>query len=81
MEYFDSRLDFRPVLLAWAQLQSDEMGHRKCARKGVGGLVRKLRAQMDDGATVMYGRETLRATQFLESFCRLCGRCSKEELE
>lgn len=74
-------LDFRPILMAWSRLQADEMGHRKCARKGVGGLTRKLRAQMDDGATVMYGRDTLRAVQLLESFCRLCGRCSKEDLE
>jgi hypothetical protein len=81
MEHFDQKLDFRPVLLGWCALQAEEMGHRKCARKGVGGLTRKLRAQMDSGATVIYGRETLRAVQLLESFCRLCGKCSKEELE
>lgn len=81
MEQFDLKLDFRPVLLAWSQLQAEELGHKKCARKGVGGLTRKLREQMDNGATVLYGRETVRAIQLLESYCRLCGRCSKEELK
>jgi hypothetical protein len=68
-------LDFRPVLLAWAELQAEQMGQKKCARKGVGGMIRKLRGHLESPAVELYRRDTLRSVQLLESHCRLCGKC------
>lgn len=73
------QLDFRPVLLAWANLQADTMPAKKCAKKGVGGMIHWLRVQLNAGVPGIYGRDALRATQLLESHCRLCGRCAKEQ--
>lgn len=70
-------IDFRPVLIAWAQVQAETMGARKCSKKGVGALIRKLRGNLDTGAPEIYGRSTERAAQLLEGHCRLCGKCSR----
>lgn len=74
---FLEHLNFTPVLLSWAQLQSETMGARKCARKGVGGLIRVMREHLQSAAVELYRRDTVRAVQLLESHCRLCGKCAK----
>ncbi len=68
-------IDFRPVLLAWAAMQAKELGAKKCARKGVGGLLRQLRAQIDTGLPDMYGPSASRTAQLLQSHCDFCGKC------
>lgn len=70
-------LDFRPVLIAWAQLQAEQMGAKKCNRKGVGGMIRKLHAHMDEGMPDLYGASARRAAHLLEAHCRFCGKCAK----
>lgn len=69
------QLDFRPVLLAWAQLQAKELGPKKCNRKGVGGLIRELRVQVDANIPDMFGMSARRACKILEAHCKCCGKC------
>lgn len=72
----DNHIDFRPVLLAWAALQAEVLGPKKCKRKGVGGVLRHLRAQIDTGLPTVYGASARQAAQLLQSHCLFCGKCS-----
>jgi hypothetical protein len=74
------QIDFRPVLLAWASLQADEMGAKKCSRKGVGGLLRHLRAHDDATLPQVYGASAGRAVRLLENHCRHCGKCPRDRI-
>ena len=74
------QIDFRPVLLAWAALQAEELGSKKCSRKGVGGLIRKLKLHMEAGLPDMYGASARRACSLLEAHCRLCGKCDQARI-
>lgn len=74
------KLDFRPVLLAWAAMQSKEMSPKKCARKGVGGLLRELRNHIGAGLPDLYGDSAKRAARLLESHCHFCGKCDRANI-
>lgn len=66
---------FVPVLLAWAQVQAEILGHKKCRKTGIGALIRKLREGLSEnvvGPTAAARRE---GAQLLESHCRVCGKC------
>lgn len=70
-------LDFRPVLLAWAELQAEELGAKKCFRKGVGGMIRKLRSHAHDDLPPIYGGSARRAIHLLELHCDRCRKCPR----
>jgi hypothetical protein len=74
-------LDFRPVLLAWAEMQAEELGAKKCSRKGVGGMIRVLNRHISRDVTDIYGRDARRALLLLDGHCRLCGKCPRAELK
>lgn len=73
-------LDFRPSLIAWAEVQAETLGAKRCRKEGVGAVLRKLRAHLDSGATEMLGPHTRRTVQLLESNCRICGLCALEQI-
>lgn len=70
-------IDLRPVLLAWAQVQAETMGAKKCNKKGVGPLLRKLQEQSGCGVPTIYGCSAKRAATLLGEHCRLCGKCAR----
>lgn len=68
---------FRPVLLAWAAVQSETLGHKACRKIGIGALIRKLREGLvaNDGSELQADRRD--AANFLERHCRACGKCKE----
>lgn len=66
---------FVAVLLAWARLQPELLGPKKCRRKGVGALLRELRHDAPDFTLGPYIEARREGAQILESHCRICGRC------
>lgn len=66
---------FLPVLIAWASVQADVLGHKECRKNGVGAVIRKLREGLPENALGPTASGRREAAQFLESHCRLCGRC------
>lgn len=68
---------FTPVLIAWASVQADALGHKKCRKIGVGAVIRKLREGIPENGVGPYVSERREAAQLLESQCRICGRCKE----
>ena len=68
---------FLPVLIAWAQVQSEVMGRKECRKNGVGAIIRKLRGALPANGVGPLFVERLEAAQILESNCRLCGKCKE----
>lgn len=66
---------FPPVLIAWAQVQADILGHKQCRKVGVGAVIRKLREGLPENGVGSMIAERRGAALLLESHCRLCGRC------
>lgn len=66
-------IDFRPVLLAWAEVQARELKPKKCAKMGVGALIVQMRA--DAVVANVFGDSSRRALLLLEDKCRSCGKC------
>lgn len=66
---------FPPVLIAWASVQAETLGRKKCAKTGVGALIRKLKEGIPENGSGRVVGERREAAQLLESHCRVCGKC------
>jgi hypothetical protein len=67
---------FLAVFLAWARVQPEILGPKKCRKRGVGAVLSELRAELPGNGIGPRTEARREAVQILESHCRLCGRCS-----
>lgn len=72
---------FSPRFVAWIRLQPKLLGRKQCAKVGVGGMIRELRAMVPENGTGAYVAKARQDLQLLESSCRVCGRCRAWELD
>lgn len=70
---------FSPRFVAWIRLQPKLLGRKRCAKVGVGGMIRELREMTPANGAGEYVEGARRDLRLLESACRKCGKCSVAE--
>jgi hypothetical protein len=64
----------------WIELQPLALGRKRCRRGGVGGMIRKMKASIPENGVGDQFAKARMDLMLLEAGCKLCGRCTMEEI-